>query len=311
MKHTSKNAFKCTSKPRAMAQHLPRPLQAVMFAILLLVPSSVRAAECPATSPEDPQERRRLAKEWFAAAEAAEGAGNDAEATRAYACSYKMVAHPFTAFNLGRVAQRTGDDELALKMFKAYVTLKPDAADREDVEAHIKAIEDKMAAESQPSEATSATPQEKPAEAPPEEQAPLLEPPPPPVVAKRPVPEQEPEPEGPPPPVLEWVVGGGAGASLIAGIALNLAARSRMSTCRADATNPNLYGSANDACNSARPLAYASYAMFGLAAAGAAAEALLLVLPHLHGGSPSGGEEAALGLVPLPGGAGLAAHGNF
>ena len=103
-----------------------------------------RAAECPESSPEDAQERRKLAKEWFSTAESAENAGNDAEATRAYACSYKMVAHPYTAFNLARVAERSGDSELALKMYRAYLTLKPDAQEREKVKGKIKALEDSI-----------------------------------------------------------------------------------------------------------------------------------------------------------------------
>lgn len=301
MKHTS------------IAKHLSPPLRAVLFAALLAFPSAARAAECPASSPEDPQERRQLAKEWFGIAESAESAGNDAEATRAYACSYKMVAHPFTAFNLGRVAQRSGDNELALKMFKAYITLKPDAADKDDVKARIKALEDKIAAQSQPGNDATATapataPSEPPAETPPEELAPPPATPPPAAVARRPAP--EPEPEGPPSHILEWAVGGVAGAALITGIALNLAARSKMSTCQADALNPSLLGSANDACDSARPLAYTSYAMFGIAAAGAVTDALLIILHRMNSGS-SGGDEAALGIVPLPGGAGLATHGHF
>jgi hypothetical protein len=101
-----------------------------------------------------------------------------------------------------------------------------------------------------------------------------------------------------------------AGAALVTGIALNLAARSDMSTCQTDAANPSLLGSANAACNSARPLAYTSYVMFGLAAAGAATEAVLLILHH-YSGAASGTDEASLGVLPLPGGAALSAHGSF
>ena len=132
-------------KHSLLARRIFQRIASTGFAILLLAPGAARAAECPASSPEDPQERRRLAKEWFGMAEAAENGGSDAEATRSYACSYKMVAHPFTAYNLGRVAERSGDNELALKMFKAYLTLKPDAQDREDVKNKVKALEEKMA----------------------------------------------------------------------------------------------------------------------------------------------------------------------
>lgn len=314
MKHTSTAQYPICDEPsrsRRLAAHLARPFGAVLFAVLLLGPTALHAAECPASSPEDPQERRKLAKEWFGIAEAAESASNDAEATRAYACSYKMVAHPFTAFNLGRVAERSGDNELALKMFKAYLTLKPDAADRDDVKARIKGIEEKIAAaQSAPSEAptegaTAEQPSEPQPTPPPEELAP---PPvaPPPAVTKRPEPEPEPEP---PSRALEWTVGGVSAATLVVGIILNLDARSKMSACQTDAAKGSL-GTANNECESAKPLAYTSYAMFAIAAAGAATDALLLILRQNDG--PSRREEASLGIAPLlGGGAALTARGRF
>jgi len=70
-----------------------------------------------------------LAKEWCARAEAAESAGNDVEAVRAYACSMRMMAQASTVYSLARVAQRSGDVELALQSYRAYLTLKPDASE--------------------------------------------------------------------------------------------------------------------------------------------------------------------------------------
>jgi len=102
------------------------------------------AAECPVNSPDRTEERRALAKEWFARAEAAENSGNDIEAVKAYTCSMRMVAHAFTAYNLGRVAERSGDLELALKSFRAYLTLKADAPDKEDVQNRIKELQAKV-----------------------------------------------------------------------------------------------------------------------------------------------------------------------
>src|SRR5512133_1666367 len=110
-------------KQTSIARKIPRRLATVSFAILLFAPTAARAAECPESSPEDGQERRKLAKEWFSTAETAENSGDDVEATRAYACSYKMQPHAFTAFNLARVAERSGDTDLSLKMYKAYLAL--------------------------------------------------------------------------------------------------------------------------------------------------------------------------------------------
>jgi hypothetical protein len=286
----------------SIARRVYRPFATVLFSILLLGPSVVRAAECPASSPEDPQERRRLAKEWFGTAESAETVANDAEATRAYACSYKMLAHPFTAFNLGRVAERSGDNELALKMFKAYLTLKPDAADAEDVKVRIKGIEEKIAAATSGA-ANEAVAEEKPSDQPAEEVSP-----PPPVVRNRP----EPESGAPPSRTLEWVVGGVSAAALITGVIFNIQARGKMSDCQADAAkDPALLKTANAECDAARPRAFVSYAMFGIAAAGAVTDALLLILRHNGNASSGSSDEASVGFAPLPGGGALTAHGRF
>jgi hypothetical protein len=303
---------------RSIGSRIPRRLVTLGFAAMLLAPAAARAAECPESSPEDPQERRRLAKEWFSNAEAAENAGNDTEATRDYACSYKMVAHPFTAYNLARVAERSGDLELSLKMFKAYLALKPDAKDKEEVKAKVKVIEDKMAADKSgaspetaaapPTEPTPPTAEEQPAapEPTPDVLAPPPEPKPADVVHNPPEPEPEPEK---PSNALYWAIGGAAGAALVGGIITNVVARAKMDTCRADAGNNDL-AKANDECNAARPMAYTSYALFGLAGAGAALDAVLILLHRRSGGS-SDDDEAFLHLVPLPGGGGLLARGKF
>ena len=300
-------------KHTTLTRRFSRHLATTGFAILLFAPGVARAAECPASSPEDPQERRKLAKEWFGLAEAAENAGNDIEATRAYACSYKMVAHPFTAYNLGRVSDRTGDNELALKMFKAYLTLKPDAQDKEEVKGKIKALEEKIASgtalispDATRGEEVGAKTAEPPQEV-------LVPPPQPkPVVVQRPKPVvREPESE-PPSHTVEWIVGGASVAALVGGIAFNLAARSKMSACKADANkNPALLGTALDECNSARPLAYTSYALFSVAAVGAAVDAVLIFL-HRSGGESSSADDSSVGFMLLPGGGGsLTARGRF
>jgi outer membrane biosynthesis protein TonB len=288
---------------------LPRRIITLAFTLSLLSPLVASATECPASSPEDPTERRKLAKEWFGTAETAENNGNDAEATRAYACSYKMVAHPYTAYNLGRVAERIGNNELAMKMFKAYLTLKPDAQDREEVKAKVKVLEDKLAAGKEVVPVESGTTPPEGETAPPEPEPEVLNPPPvpkppaPPVITKT---EPEPEPTERSH-LIEWIVGGVGAAALVGGIATNLAARSKMSTCEAEATKGRL-DTANKQCNAARPLAYTSYALFGVAALGAAVDATLLLV---RGISSSSSDDSSVGLMLLPGGGGLSARGKF
>jgi hypothetical protein len=299
MKHTS------------LARRISRQLATTCFAILLLAPGAARAAECPASSPEDPQERRKLAKEWFGMAEAAENGGNDIEATRAYACSYKMVAHPFTAYNLGRVSERSGDNELALKMFKAYLTLKPDAQDKEDVKAKVKALEEKIATGvTGPTPETAAGEEgtEKPAEPPKEELAPPPEPKPAPVVQVTKPAEPQPEPENNSH-MLEWAVGGASAALLVGGLALNLAARTKMDACNANA-GKGLLKMAQGECDSATTFAYTSYAFLSVAAVGVAVDAVLIILRN-RGSESSSGDDSSVGFMLLPSGGGLSARGKF
>jgi hypothetical protein len=294
----------------SLAHKIPRRLVTVSFAILLFGPGAARAAECPESSPEDAQERRKFAKEWFSTAEAAENSGNDTEATRAYACSYKMVAHPFTAFNLARVAERSGDADLALKMYKAYLALKPDAKDREDVKSKIKALEEKLAAVKEAGTGAGATEATTEATTPPVPPPDVLTPPPEPkpagVVERKPA-EPEPEPARPSH-AAEWIVGSVAVAALAGGIVTNLIARSKMSSCQADA-NSNLLATADSECNAARPMAYTSYVLFGVAGVGIALDAVLIILHRTGGGSSD--DDSSVGFMLLPNGGGLSARGRF
>ena len=96
-------------------------------------PLSARAEDCPDKVPAASRERRALAKDWFSRAESADAANDPIGALKAYQCSLKMVPHAFTAFNLGRLAERTGDLELAVEAFNTYLKLAPEAPDRTQI----------------------------------------------------------------------------------------------------------------------------------------------------------------------------------
>ncbi len=133
-----------TMKHARVSPFLASSLPFLACVLTLLSASAVSAAECPASPPDRTNERRVLAKEWCARAEAAESAGNDVEAVRAYACSMRMMAQASTVYSLARVAQRSGDVELALQSYRAYLTLKPDASERNEVQAKIRDLEAKI-----------------------------------------------------------------------------------------------------------------------------------------------------------------------
>lgn len=261
------------------------------------------AAECPANSPDRTEERRALAKEWFARAEAAENAGNDIEAVKAYTCSMRMVAHAFTAYNLGRVAERSGDVELALKSFRAYLTLKADAPDKEEVQNRIKDLQAKV---NEVKEGLGATTEPVPPEPTPEVKPEPIEPPPMPKPEKPVRISTEPSEPSSSHHILEWSVGGAAVVALTVGIITNVMARNSMDTCNSEANRNNL-ASAKSACDSAKTKAYTSYAMFGVAGAAAVAEGILLYRLW----SKSDSSDTSLSLGWTPGGMTLGARGRF
>jgi hypothetical protein len=252
----------------------------------MLVPRWAAAAECPSSPPD--RERRALAREWFSRAEAAETAGDDVTAVKAYACSYEMVPHPSTAYNLARAAERSGDLQVALAAHNDYLTLKPTAADRGEIEARIISIKGRIAAGTP--NVPLATPRATAAPPPPA---------PPPADSET---RGRGLSLGPRMGTTEWVVAGVGAAALVSGVVFNIGARAQMSDCRSMARANNIVG-ARDACDRASPFAYTSYVLLGTAVAAAITDAILIWT------KPS--STTSIALIPLPGGAALAGSGSF
>ena len=247
--------------------------------------------------------RRSMAKEWFAKAEEAEAGGDRQAAIRRYACSLNLAPHPSTAYNLGTVAEKSGDLSMAVDGFRTYLKLATEATDRPAIEARIVALEAKIAELRKDIAPKAAEPA--PAVAPPSAAPPL----PTPVAA----------PAVPAPPstagaaahrrhTAGWITGAGAVGALGAGLALNVMARSKMSTCFSQFSEG--VSGALDRCDEARPLAYGSYALFAAAGVtGVVGAALLLWTPDAAAQEPA--PEVALAPTLVPGGAGLVASGRF
>jgi tetratricopeptide (TPR) repeat protein len=297
-------------KHSRVSPSLSLPLSLLVCGLTVLSAAAVRAAECPSTSPDRTDERRALAKEWFARAEAAENAGNDVEAVKAYACSMKMVAHAFTAYNLGRVAERSGDLELALRSYKAYLTLKADAQDKDEVQAKITELEAKInqVKESivggEPATTEPAAGEEKPeVAAEPEPSKEKVEKPlpiePPPHVTQ---PVHEPRQSSH---IAEWVVGGVGVAAFAIWLPTYLLARSKMLT----ANTTNDYNTSQSSWNTAKTEAYTSYAMLGIVGAAAIVEGVLFYRLWSNGNDSS--SDTSVGMGWTPGGLTFSARGRF
>jgi hypothetical protein len=266
--------------------------------IALLAPLA-RAAECPATPPATLKERRALAKEWFTRAETEELGGDDKSAVKAYSCSFAMLPHPSTAYNLARAADRAGDSVLALSALRDYLTLKPTASDRTEIEERIRVLEGRVSSGSTQAPGAAPTPAATPTQAPPvlPETAPAPAPAPR-RVARAP---EEPTREsrmG----TTEWVIAGVGVAALVAGVVFNVGARSAMNDCRSLAQGNNI-ASARDACDRAKPFAYLSYGLFGVAGAAAILDVTLVLGKHQP--------VESVGMLLVPGGGTLSASGRF
>jgi len=184
-----------------IAHRIPRRLITLSFSILPSRPRAARAAECPESSPEDAQERRKLAKEWFSTARPSETA-----ATTSSEAGLRLFVQdggpPLHRIQPGARGRPERGHDPRLQDVQGLPGLKPDAKDREDVKGRSRRIEEKIASgkESEPASAGPAATETTAGEPAATEPAPdVLTPPPEPkpaeVVERRP--ESQPEPEAP------------------------------------------------------------------------------------------------------------------
>jgi len=132
-----------------------------------LLPATATAeSECPRA--RSPEQARRLAGQTFAQADALFDAGDLRGAIDMFECSYSLVAHPATLFNIGRTAEELGDRALALVTYRSYLDRFVDAERRHDVEQRVQELEQELAQETaaetdtepEPEAPTAATPAE-------------------------------------------------------------------------------------------------------------------------------------------------------
>jgi hypothetical protein len=273
---------------------------ATVLAVLLFA-GPVLAEECPEFVPEDSVQRRQLAKKWFTRGEDGIKINDDLSALKAYQCSLKFVPHGFTAFNIAQVAERVGDLELAVASYKKYLLLAPDAKDTDEINQKVDLLNLRLAKVKQQEKAAKAAPPK-----------PIAPPPvlPPPVTTPDEGPGQTVETTSTNPSshvnyrTLAWVSYGGAAAFILGGVITNLMSRGKMDTCNSkyNQTDPDIAG-AESACSAAKPLAYTSYALFGVGGVAAALGTFFVLRPT---------ESSEVAMAPLPdGGLSLRWGGSF
>jgi hypothetical protein len=120
-----------------------RPAAVAIAMVLLVAVSTGRAAAewtpaspegCPAR-PEDEVAARALAGDMFNRANERVDSGANAEATVLYTCSYSIVPHPNTLYNLALAQEAAGQLADACTVLELYLLQAPDAINRPEAEA--------------------------------------------------------------------------------------------------------------------------------------------------------------------------------
>lgn len=121
-----------------------------MMALLTLLEVDARAQECP-EAPESPEEARRIAGEAFTDGQRLFEASNYSDALESFQCSFSVVPHANTLFNIGQCKESLGDLEGALRTYRSYLELFPEGEGRALAEENIRDLEARIA-DSQPPE---------------------------------------------------------------------------------------------------------------------------------------------------------------
>jgi tetratricopeptide (TPR) repeat protein len=258
--------------------------------VVVCAPAAALAQDCPTAVPDDPGQRRQVAKRWFAKGESEAKGGNDLAALKAYQCSISFVPHAFTAYNIGQMAERIGDLDAAITSYDQYLMLAPDAKDAKEIGERVAVLKERLAKVRQ-GDKSNDKPLEKLLEKTRHEPFPESE------LAGRPTLTEVPgadlalnQRRAAAYRTAAWITAGGGGLLLVGGVVTNLLARRQMDTCNAEYAQGN-QSAAESACSNAKPLAYLSYGMLGVGTAAVVTGAVLRF-------TRSDAESVALNLLP-------------
>jgi tetratricopeptide (TPR) repeat protein len=111
----------------------------VVVATLVFWVGEARGQSCPTAA--TPEEARALAGENFAAAQEAYEAGRPLRALNHYQCSYRLVPHHATLYNLGVLAQGIGEVAVALAAYREYLARFPSDVEATEIAERLAALE--------------------------------------------------------------------------------------------------------------------------------------------------------------------------
>jgi tetratricopeptide (TPR) repeat protein len=112
----------------------------VMLAVVGASWAGTAVAERSCPEARSSAEARRLAGREFAAGQRSYEQGAYRIAIARFECSFDLVPHRDTLFNIGRTAEAAGEDVLALDRFQELLARYPDDPDRREIEERIRQL---------------------------------------------------------------------------------------------------------------------------------------------------------------------------
>lgn len=117
----------------------------ILGVILLQASPAFAQWVCPESN--SPQQARRLAGETFNDGERLFTERRFQDAVDRFECSYSLVRHPNTLYNIARTAAEAGNLALALQTYRSYLERHATDDDRSTVQAAIRDVENRIAAQ--------------------------------------------------------------------------------------------------------------------------------------------------------------------
>lgn len=129
---------------QAIATHWNRKLTLLALVAASWSGPAWAEVQCPET--RSPRDARRLAGREFAAGQRLYDSGDYSAAIERFECSFRLVRHRDTLFNIARSAEAAGDLEYALDRYETLLTRYSGDPDRDDIEARIRRLEERLEA---------------------------------------------------------------------------------------------------------------------------------------------------------------------